>query len=137
MFASRFIPRTARFAALAAGVLLGACGDATGPTATTGAISGTVSVSPGIQANLSNARVAIYASVADMEADRLVKQTAMQGSGAAYTFKIDEVVPGTYYLDVCLAVAGGLACGEYSTGGGQPSPISVAAGQTSSVSVVF
>ncbi len=116
-------------------VVLPGCGKSdsnpTAPAATTGTIKGTVQLAAGVSTNLNNARVAIYTSVADLSADRVVKETALSGSGATYQFTLNDVTPGTYYLDVCLNGN----CASYTTNGTSEAPISVAAGQTANITV--
>lgn len=115
---------------------LAACSSDSSPTepaATTGSITGTVTAAPGVQINLSNARVAIYATVADLNADRVIQQTALSGSSPTWSYRMDNVTPGTYYMDVCIAQGGQLLCASY----GNPSPLQVAAGQTTNASITF
>jgi ABC-type Fe3+-hydroxamate transport system substrate-binding protein len=122
--------------AAALAVSLAACSSDSSPTEpspTTGSIVGTVTAAPGVQINLSNARVAIYATVAEMNADRLIQQTALSGSSPTWSYRMDNVTPGTYYLDVCIAQGGQLLCAFF----GNPSPIQVAAGQTTNASITF
>lgn len=109
--------------------------DSTPPT--TGTITGTVNLAPGLPYNLTNARVAIYASIQDMIIDSFIQQTALTGNSPTWTFQMANVTPGTYYLDVCIATPQGLLCDYFTTTGAQPSPIQVAAGQSTNVTITY
>ena len=98
---------------------------------TSASIVGTVSLAPGIPGSLANARVAIYTSVADRQFDRLVKQTALSGTGPDFTFTITDVAPGTYYMDVCYLPVSAATCFEPYP----DSPITVLANRTNTVVV--
>jgi hypothetical protein len=102
-----------------------------GVVATSGSIAGTVTLSPGVPGSLANARVAIYASVADRQFDRLVKQTAVTGAAPNHTFAITDVAPGTYYLDVCYLPVSATSCRNPSP----DNPITVIAGRATPVTL--
>jgi hypothetical protein len=120
--------------------LLGACSsdkdnDPVGPPATTGVITGTVTVAPGITANLTNARVAIYESLADWEVDAYFQETYLAGSPPRWSFNFQNVTPGTYFIDVCVFVPN-LSCYLYQDNG-RALPVQVAAGQSKNISITF
>ena len=96
-----------------------------------GTISGMITLAPGIGGSLGNARVAIYSSVADRRADRVVRQTALPNTGPNYGFTLTDVAPGTYYLDVCFIVAARLSCFNPSP----DNPITVIAGRSSTINI--
>ena len=107
-------------------------------------ISGTVSLKPGVSANLSNARVAVYTSLEDFNNDSFLLQTALTGSSPTWNFQVGPLNPGSYYLDVWLDVnnSGTLDNGDfwgfYTTGtGGTASPIQVLADKTSTVTMTI
>jgi uncharacterized protein (DUF2141 family) len=131
-------------AALFAVVALVGCGgddDPAGPGVTTG-IAGTVTVQPGSPANPTNARAAVYSSLADFGNDAWVKQAAVTQSGSVWTFSI-ELNAGTYYIDVWKdndnsgTITVGDIYGYYTTGqGGAPAPVMVAQGQMTPVTMM-
>lgn len=63
-------------------------------------VMGSVSLPIGQSGDLGNARVAIYADLTDWSNDLPVLFVASQGTGASVTYTINNVPPGTYYLDV-------------------------------------
>ena len=110
------------------------------PPATTGTVSGTIGLVPGSPGSVSNTRVALFASVDDWAADRVVYQTAADGSG---NYTIANVVPGTYYMDAWKDNDGSgtitgpdlfAVWGTVTTSGANLTPIPVAAGATQTVS---
>jgi len=126
--------------------LIAACGGGGGnsnpvaPPATAG-IAGAVTVQPGSPADPTNARAAVYTSLADFQNDAWVKQAAVQRSGSGWTFAIDLNV-GNYYVDVWRdnnnngVIDGGDIYGYYTTGqGGAPAPVVVNQSQMTSVSL--
>jgi hypothetical protein len=99
--------------------------------AASGSITGVISLAPGIAVSLGNARVAIYTSVADRRADRVVRQTALPNTGPNYAFTLTDVAPGTYYLDVCFIGATQISCLNPSP----DNPITVIAGRSSTINI--
>ncbi len=106
---------------------------------TTGTISGTISLPAGAAGDVTNTRVATYASFDDWAADRVLKFTACANTGA---YTIPDLPPGTYYMDAWKDMNGNsiIDLGDFFNvyGSGsypnyQLSPVSVAAGQTVSV----
>ena len=107
--------------------------------ATTGTISGTISLPAGAAGDVTNTRVATYASFDDWNADRVLKFTACANTGA---YTIPGLPPGTYYMDAWKDMNGNsvIDLGDFFNvygSGSYPnynlSPISVAAGQTVSI----
>jgi hypothetical protein len=97
------------------------------PTPTTGTIAGT--------------RVAVYANFDDWNADRTLQSVGADANG---NYSISNLPPGTYYLDAWKDQNGdgNISLGDlYNVYGSgtwpnyQLSPISIAAGQTASVSL--
>ncbi len=114
--------------------------------ATSGQITGVVTLSPGMSGDLGNARVAVYSSYDDWNADRVMRQQAAQGSGASITFTITNLPGGTYYLDVWKDIDndGNFDAGDFYGVHGTiqwptvtPAPIPVVVGQTSTASVLI
>lgn len=132
------------------GVLLGslallpACGgdDKPGPVAPSATgISGTVTVQPGSPADPTNARAAVYSSLADFNNDAWVRQTAVQRNGTSWNFSL-ELNLGSYYVDVWKdvnnngVIDGGDIYGYYTTGqGGAPAPVMLTQGQMGPISL--
>ena len=139
---------TARLGVLALTLTLGAgCDSATPETApppptpaTTGTISGTITLPPGSPGEVTNTRVAIYTSFDDWNNDRFTQQTA---AGADGSYTLANIVPGTYYMDAWKDNdgSGGLSnpdffgvYGSLSGSGTNLTPIPVAAGSSTTVS---
>ena len=113
------------------------------PQATTGSVTGTIGLVPGSPGSVGNTRVALFASVDDWADDRVVYQTAADGSG---TYTIDNVVPGTYYMDAWKDNDGSgtitgsdfyAVYGTLTTSGANLTPIPIAAGSSQTVSVTI
>jgi hypothetical protein len=118
----------------------GAPVDPTPPPATTGTIAGSISLPPGSPGSVENTRVAIYTSFADYNADRFAMQVPAAGGGA---FSITGIVPGTYYMDAWKDNDGSGTFsnqdfygvwGTLSASGTQLTPITVAAGSSTTIS---
>lgn len=112
-------------------------------SATTGTIAGTVSLPIGAGGDINNTRVSIYQSFDDWNNDRVLTAVATN-SGGVYT--IPNVTPATYYLDGWkdnnndLIINTGDFFGVYGSGtypNYQPSPFSVAAGQTTNITATI
>ena len=108
------------------------------------AITGTVFLEPGVNANLANARVAVYVSKEDYLNDVWVAQTSMSRSGDnSFSFKISPLNPGTYYLDIWKdinsngIIDGPDVYGTYLNRDGYLQPIQVIANQTTSISFTY
>lgn len=128
------------------GLLFLSCGsdEPTAPAPTTGTISGTLSLAPGMSGELNNTRVAIYSSYDDWLNDRTLMFVAASGSGNSATYSMSNVTPGTYYLDAWKDVDNsgtwnsGDLFGVYGTTqwpNPTLSPFSVSAGQTATINV--
>jgi uncharacterized protein (DUF2141 family) len=63
-------------------------------------ITGTAKFAPGTSGDLSNAKVSIYKSIDDWFANNPVKWTAVSGAGNSVTYIINNVTPGTYFIDL-------------------------------------
>jgi uncharacterized protein (DUF2141 family) len=118
------------------------CGkkDPVKPTPTTGTISGTVGLynSIGFQiGTVANARVALFSSYPDFQADRYTKVVYSSASGA-YSFT--DVAPGTYYVDAWKDNDGNqdFSSGDYYGWYGSindPYSITVTAGNTAKIDI--
>jgi len=131
--------------ALLAVVFVVGCGGEDNPTPPAGGtgVQGTVTVVPGSPADPTNARAAVYSSLADFANDAWVKQSAVARSGSVWTFTIDQLTPGTYYVDVWKDINNdgfvnvGDIYGYYTTGTlGQPAPVVVAASQLTPITML-
>jgi hypothetical protein len=67
---------------------------------TTGTITGTATFPAGTSGDLSNAKASLYTGLTEWQNNIPVKYVAVSGSGAAVSFTLNDIVPGTYYLDV-------------------------------------
>ncbi len=109
--------------------LLSACEIGTDPSV--GTISGTVTLTQG-SINLSNARVAIYRTLQDLQDDNVLQSVNLTGSAPQWTFTMRDVDPGSYYLDVCKE---GIGCIVFSETGAQPSLVPVEGGRVTTVTI--
>lgn len=107
-------------------------------------VVGTASFPAGTSGDLSNAKVSIYTSWDNWNANQPIKFTSAQGSGASVSFTITDINPGNYYLDVWkdndndAFWSVGDFVGWYGTGGlGSPSltEFQIGEGETFNVSV--
>lgn len=98
-------PSTAGAYSVAITVTDGNGGTATGTgsltvtPASTG-ISGTARVAAGVQADLRNSLVRLFADYNDFQNDRTFRSVAAQGSEYSVSFTFTNLPPGTYYLDL-------------------------------------
>lgn len=132
------------FLLLSAIVVLSGCKKDDPPT--TGSVTGTAFFPAGTSGDLSNAKVSLYSGLTEWQNNTPVKFKAVSGSGATISFTMDEIVPGTYYLDVWKDVDNtatwttGDFVGWYGSGGlGSISltPLQITAGGTVTVSVTM
>jgi uncharacterized protein (DUF2141 family) len=106
-------------------------------------IAGTITLPPGTAANLYNARVAVYDSPENFQADAWVAQAAAVGGGQSYSFQVGPLNPGVYYLDIWKdnnstgAIDHGDWYGAYTTNYGDLRPIQVLEGETTTINFVF
>jgi len=63
-------------------------------------ISGTARVAAGVQADLRNSLVRLFADYDDFQNDRTFRSVAAQGSEYSVSFSFTDLPPGTYYLDL-------------------------------------
>ncbi len=63
-------------------------------------ISGTISFPAGVTGDLANAAVSLYTSLQNWNNNNAAKTVTVTGTGTQVTFLLDELTPGTYYLDV-------------------------------------
>jgi len=114
--------------------------DVSEPPATTGTISGVISLPPGSPGSVVNTRVALYTSFDDYLADRFAQQTATDASG---NYTITDIVPGTYYMEAWKDNDGSGTIndpdfygvwGTLSASGTQLTPIPVSAGSSTTIS---
>lgn len=98
-------PSTAGTYSVAVTVTDGQGGTATGTgaltvTAASTGISGTARVAAGVQADLRNSLVRLFADYDDFQNDRTFRSVAAQGSEYSVSFTFTDLPPGTYYLDL-------------------------------------
>ncbi len=63
-------------------------------------IAGTARFPAGVSGDLSNAKVSIYTSWDNWNANQPVRYVAATGSGSTVSFSMVDVAPGNYYLDI-------------------------------------
>ncbi len=116
----------------------------TPPPPTVTQIVGSVQFPAGTSGDLSNAKVSIYTSWDNWDANQPIKFGACSGSGASVSFVIIDVLPGNYYLDVWKDIDNSATwsvsdyVGWYGSGGlGSPSltQFQITEGQTFSCSI--
>ncbi|HSG68577.1 MAG TPA: PKD domain-containing protein [Bacteroidales bacterium] len=107
-------------------------------------VTGTAQFPAGTSGDLSNAKVSLYTSYENWNANQPIKFGAVTGAGASVTFELMDVLPGNYYLDVWKDIdnnafwSSGDYVGWYGTGGlGSPSltEFQIGSGQTFNCSV--
>lgn len=107
-------------------------------------VTGTASFPAGTSGDLSNAKVSLYTSYDNWNANQPIKFGAVSGSGASVNFTLSNVNPGNYYLDVWKDIdnsgfwSAGDYIGWYGSGGlGSPAltEFQIAQGQTFNVTV--
>ena len=136
--------RRSRRAALLASAasLAAACSSAdpvVAPTPSAGRVQGSVAVvgDPSPPGGLAGSRAYLLAGPEDRRTDA-VRQVDLGGGPRLYTFAIDAVPPGRYYLEVCIELGSGAACSHYAHAVGQdPAPIDVRAGRVTELAVRF
>lgn len=119
---------------LLAGVLLGAaCSDGSSPGADFGAIEGEVHLLGELTEPPESGVVQLYASLEAVDLRQAFREAALAGGPADWTFQLEAVPAGTYYLGACFA----FGCGTHSDIEGQPVPVEVTAGETTTVVMAF
>lgn len=107
-------------------------------------VVGTAQFPAGTSGDLSNAKVSLYTSYANWNANQPIKFGAVTGSGASVSFELRDVLPGNYYLDIWKDIdnnafwSSGDFVGWYGSGGlGSPNltEFQITEGQTFSCSV--
>ncbi len=111
------------------------------PPATTGTLTGVISLPPGTNGSVANTRVALFASIVDYFNDSFAYQTAADANG---NYTIANIVPGTYFMEAWKDNNNNQAIGDtgdfygiYGTLSGsspQFTPVSIPAGQTVTIS---
>lgn len=107
-------------------------------------VTGTAHFPAGTSGDLSNAKVSLYTSWDNWNANQPIKFGAVTGSGASVSFTVTGVNPGNYYLDVWKDIdnSGNWSTGDYIGwygSGGLGSPVltefQISEGQTFSCTV--
>jgi hypothetical protein len=107
-------------------------------------VTGTAKFPAGTSGDLSNAKVSLYTSWDNWNANQPIKFGAVTGSGATVSFAVTGVNPGNYYLDVWKDIdnSGTWSTGDYigwygSGGLGAPAltEFQISDGQTVTISV--
>ena len=63
-------------------------------------VTGTASFPAGTSGDLATAKVSLYTSYENWNANQPIKYSATIGSGASVTFELTDVLPGNYYMDI-------------------------------------
>lgn len=125
----------------------GGTASASGSLTVTAAVTkvvGTAQFPAGTSGDLSNAKVSLYTSYENWNANQPIKFGAVSGAGASVTFELTNVLPGNYYLDVWKDIDNsatwtlGDYVGWYGSGGlGSPqlTEFQITEGQTFSCSI--
>ena len=102
-------------------------------------IAGTLVLPTGATGNLVDTRMILRAGATDVSSDQLVRYIPTSGSGSRVIFVIDDVIPGTYYLEAWQdtdhngLISNGDFYGRYG-GAGEPGdvlpPLELSEGQT-------
>jgi uncharacterized protein (DUF2141 family) len=110
-------------------------------------ISGTAQATAGVQIDLRNSRVAIYADYNDWVMDQYVMTATGTGNEYAVSFSFTGVAPGTYYLDLwkdmdnSASYTAGDLFGFYGTGAWPANinftPITVLQGQITNIGSIW
>lgn len=74
------------------------------PPATTGSVTGTVSMLAGVPGDLNNAQCGLYTGLTEWANYSPAYTATVIGSGATVSFAFPTVVPGSYYLDCWLDI---------------------------------
>jgi len=121
-------------------------GTGTGGVVLTGTIAGTVTLPPGMNGDLRNARVALFQSIADLQNDLVFRSVGAQGIESQVSFSIDNLPPGLIYCDFWKDVNNNAAfdTGDFYGVHGtinwpnvNPAPLAVVAGQTVQANIIL
>jgi len=103
---------------------------------TTGELTGTVTLLGDVIPPVSSARVLLYASESDFEigrASRAGEASQRAATPRTYTFHLEGITPGAYYIRVCFA----FGCGEYRDASGTLSSVPIWAGSKAMLALTF
>jgi hypothetical protein len=118
---------------LAAVLLAAACSDGNSPDSEAGAIQGEVHLLGPLPLPLNSGVVQLYASLEAMDQRQAFREAALAGGPADWTFQLEAVPAGTYYLGACFA----FGCGTHSDTAGEPAPVKVRALETTTSVMAF
>lgn len=76
-----------------------ACGESVAPMP--GRITGTITLAPTFLSGIENSRVAIFTSQENLNMRRPALDVGVTGSFPSYSFVMENVRPGRYYLQAC------------------------------------
>lgn len=122
-------------AVLACGLLLSGCAEeSVGVVA--GSIEGTVTV-VGDPLPVGNGELFLERDP-DAPREDAVRRVSLAGGPQVYTFVLEDVPAGTYYLEACLSFPAGRGCAPYTVSPqGDPSPVRVRGGQSTQLQISF
>ena len=127
------MPRSIRMLAATALVLVTACSDGESPEPPDGDVEGEVHLLGDLTEPPASGAVQLYASLTAVDQRVAFREAALAGGPANWTFHLENVPAGTYYLGACFS----FGCGTYSDIEGHPAPVEVVGSQTTTAVMTF
>jgi hypothetical protein len=118
---------------LAALALVFACSNSNSPRLPDGEIVGQVDLLAEPPQPPTTGVVQLYTSPSAVEARHPSREAPLVGGPGNWTFQLEGVPPGTYYLGACFS----FGCTTHSDIEGHPAPVTVISGETTSATVNF
>jgi hypothetical protein len=125
------VPRSPQF--LAALALVLACSNSNAPEPPGGEIAGEVDLLLDPPRPPASGIVQLFTSPAALDVGHALREAPLAGGPARWTFRLDGVRPGTYYLGACFS----FGCNFHSDIEGHPAPVMVTSGETTSATMNF
>jgi hypothetical protein len=120
-------------------LLLGSVACSSGPVGPeTGTLSGSVTVVGDLLPGGNGTGEIYLLRTPDTRRSDALRREPLQGGPRTYSFSFAALEPGTYYLEACLHLAGGMGCAPYSTdAAGNATAVRVRRGQTTAARIRF
>ena len=125
------MPRITLLVVLA--LLAAGCGSET-PEGSDGAVGGQVHLLGDLTPPPASGVIQLYTTAQASDSRTPVRQAALTGGPADWTFHLAEVPEGTYYLGACFPEIG---CGTHSDIEGHAAPVIVSANETTTATFAF